>query len=174
MKKEDKVSMTKKLIHNAVLYLLTKIRIEQITVVQICEAAGVSRNAFYNIYHSPKDVIDEIKYNFFSDLSKTFSYSDDVFTVNKEMLVYVLNKLKGLQTAAISLLENIHYTDIITFADHMYDASENNKADRGHFEADILFFMGGTSTVLKLWIIQDRRNTADSVADYIVDLLLKN
>lgn len=61
MGQDHRVRITKMLLRESFLDLLTKKPIAKITVRELCEAAGVNRATFYAHYHDINDLNDEIK-----------------------------------------------------------------------------------------------------------------
>lgn len=56
-----RVSMTKRLMKDALLELLEQTELSNISVTAVCEAANINRSTFYNHYASPSDLLREIE-----------------------------------------------------------------------------------------------------------------
>ena len=56
-----RVRMTKRLMKDALLELLEKTELSNISVTAVCEAADVNRSTFYNYYTCPSDLLREIE-----------------------------------------------------------------------------------------------------------------
>ena len=56
-----RVCMTKRLMKDALLELLERKELSDISVTALCEAADVNRSTFYNYYTSPSDLLREIE-----------------------------------------------------------------------------------------------------------------
>lgn len=74
MKKEELKSpqrrtLTRRLIREAMLALLENRSIQDITVRELCDAAGVNRTTFYNHYDGVYEVLGEIEENFLMQLA---------------------------------------------------------------------------------------------------------
>ncbi len=61
-------TLTKRLIREAMLELLKKESIQNISVSELCQCAGINRTTFYNHYDGTYEVLAEIEENFLSQL----------------------------------------------------------------------------------------------------------
>lgn len=62
-------TLTKRLIREALLELLKKEPIQNISVSTLCQTAGINRTTFYNHYDGTYEVLAEIEENFLTQLS---------------------------------------------------------------------------------------------------------
>ena len=62
-------TLTKRLIREAMLELLKKESIQNISVSELCQCAGINRTTFYNHYDGTYEVLAEIEENFLTELS---------------------------------------------------------------------------------------------------------
>ena len=62
-------TLTKRLIREAMLELLKKESIQNISVSELCQMAGINRTTFYNHYDGTYEVLAEIEENFLAELS---------------------------------------------------------------------------------------------------------
>lgn len=60
MKEDQRTTLTRQLLKNALMDLLKDNRLNKITVKEICKKAELNRATFYRYYGSPFDLIDEI------------------------------------------------------------------------------------------------------------------
>lgn len=61
MKEDQRTTLTRQLLKNALMDLLKENRLNKITVKEICKKAELNRATFYRYYGSPFDLIDEIQ-----------------------------------------------------------------------------------------------------------------
>ena len=69
LKSPQRRTLTKRLIREAMLTLLKTQSIQDITVRELCDAAGVNRTTFYNHYDGVYEVLGEIEENFLLQLA---------------------------------------------------------------------------------------------------------
>ena len=68
---------SKKLIREAMIQLLNKKSLTDITVSDIVKTANINRGTFYNHYGNPIDVLEEIKEELMQKLSTTLKISKE-------------------------------------------------------------------------------------------------
>ena len=60
-KENQRVLMTKHLLHEGLLQLLEIKDMDKISVTELCRVSGINRAAFYNHYSSPKDLLSAME-----------------------------------------------------------------------------------------------------------------
>ena len=70
LKSPQRRTLTKRLIREAMLTMLKTRSIQDITVRELCDAAGVNRTTFYNHYDGVYEVLGEIEENFLLQLTE--------------------------------------------------------------------------------------------------------
>ncbi len=66
-KENQRVAISKRLLKEAVMKLLKKKHIDEISVCELCREAGINRTTFYRHYQTPHDVLMEIELEYFND-----------------------------------------------------------------------------------------------------------
>ena len=56
-KENQRVALTRRLLYEALLEILKKKHISQVTVTELCNAAGINRATFYAHYSTPNDIL---------------------------------------------------------------------------------------------------------------------
>ena len=59
-KENQRITLTKRLLQEALLLMLRDKTINRISVRDLCEKAGINRTTFYNHYSCPADVLNDI------------------------------------------------------------------------------------------------------------------
>ncbi|MGN0313758.1 MAG: TetR/AcrR family transcriptional regulator, partial [Fusicatenibacter sp.] len=67
-KENQRIALTKLLLKENLLQLMSEKDFQSITVTELCDAAGVNRSTFYNHYGCPADVLADIEKGVFADL----------------------------------------------------------------------------------------------------------
>lgn len=92
--KEEKVDyrirITKLLIRKTFMEMLSKQPIQQITVKQLCERAGINRGTFYSHYNDIYDLLHQIEYEMKKEFEQVLS---QVFTTCKEDPVKMISRI---------------------------------------------------------------------------------
>lgn len=69
-KENQRIALTKRLLKENLLQLMSGKSIQKITVRELCEAAEINRSTFYNHYGCPADVLLEIENGVVADLEE--------------------------------------------------------------------------------------------------------
>ena len=75
-KQNQRIMLTKRLIHTAFLHLLRNKSIREISIRELCNEAGINRTTFYNHYGSQYDVFTEIADRYLEDISAVIASAD--------------------------------------------------------------------------------------------------
>lgn len=162
--------MIKRKIADTFIDLCNKYPVDKITVKQIIEAAGVSKQTFYNHF---KDKYDLIAWDFVNDLSPTFDFDAAEYSVDqlKRCLEIMEGKRlyyrKVFSTYEQNSLISYHLEEMIRFIVEMV---------KRHYQVDILtheiqvavklYCYGGTAVFLN-WLKNDTQITPDELAKAI-------
>lgn len=69
MKDDQRIALTKRLLREGLLRLLSKTDLNKISVTQLCIESGINRATFYRHYEEPRDILNDIKYEIFQEVS---------------------------------------------------------------------------------------------------------
>lgn len=61
MKENQRITLTRRLLREALLQLLSEKPLEKISVSALCRTAGINRTTFYHHYQTPSDVLTEME-----------------------------------------------------------------------------------------------------------------
>ena len=75
MKTDIRVTLTKRLLKEGLLHELRKTPISKITIIDLCDTAGVNRATFYKHYGSPTMILKEIAQDYATRLEEIFKDS---------------------------------------------------------------------------------------------------
>lgn len=81
---------SRKLLREALISLLSKKQISDISVTEIVELASINRGTFYNHYNNPLDILDEIREELTKKLSRVLSTTNK--NTNIDELLDKINK----------------------------------------------------------------------------------
>lgn len=92
MKPNQRIALTKELIHRALIDLLKEQDIHKISIRELCGIAGINRTTFYNHYGSQYDVLAEMEQGFLNDVAAFLSEGKDQ---NRKPMEQVLRYLES-------------------------------------------------------------------------------
>lgn len=105
LKSPQRRTLTKRLIREAMLKLLKTRSIQDITVRELCDMAGVNRTTFYNHYDGTYEVLGEIEENFLLQLADEDKFSNGQLDLERH-IERLCEKLRENAEVALLLLTN--------------------------------------------------------------------
>lgn len=157
----QRVMLTKHLIHDALLKMLKTCNINKISIRELCQVAGINRSTFYNHYGSQYDVLNEIAETYIQ--STSFTIINDIASGKNidECLTRVLQYMKDNLEFAKLVLDLYNY-DLITHItislpqfDHMVIKHLPENLDLEEKKAIASYVQYGSVRLLKEWILSD-------------------
>ncbi|NMM63034.1 TetR/AcrR family transcriptional regulator [Clostridium sp. P21] len=170
----QRVMLTKRLIHEALLKMLKTRNINKISIRELCQIAGINRTTFYNHYGSQYDVLNEIAEMYIQ--STSFTVINDIAAGKNihECLTRVLQYMKdNLEFAKLILdLDNYDLITHITISlpqfDHMVIKHLPKNLDLEVKKAIASYVQYGTVRLLKEWILSDCLKSPEEEANLIL------
>lgn len=172
----QRVALTKRLVHEGLLRLLEKEPVESINVSELCREAGINRATFYKHYYSPHDVLAEIEAKVADDLEKAQyaiapAESSTMVTRLEGLCTYFKNNsntirllVKSKMDADLSKVFETFPNDANTMIERYTRFNNKNKP----LIASFLSF--GIYSMIIRWIIDDIPLTPREIAALIDDL----
>lgn len=148
---------TKEALLNAIIRLLDEKQLDDISVSDLCKAAGINRTTFYKYYSVPDDVIIEAAKRIVDNI--IYSENKSIHTINDYMLancqsVYANQQLMTAVFNSRSNLLNI----FIKVAEEQYDTEFLNRDDN-------IFITGGILGILSAWAGRGYAESPEVIAD---------
>lgn len=170
----QRVMLTKRLVHSALLEMLKTRNINKISIRELCQIAGINRSTFYNHYDSQYDVLNEIADNYIKNTSHTIINELKEGRSITDCLTCVLQYMKDNAEFAKLLLNQDNY-DLITHItislpqfDHMVIRNLPQDIDLDKKEAIASYVQYGTVRLLKEWILSDCKKSPKEEAELIL------
>lgn len=172
-KENQRVLLTKRLLKEALLDLLTQKELGQINVTELCRRADINRATFYKHYAVPRDVLREIEQDMVRDLRKLApkvqtaesakKYLEDVcaYLYGRRELLRILLTCKTDE----DLLEIISQTNRRFWG--QFGESGNHPLDEDATKLMVTFFSSGAYYLIRQWLLEDIQKTPREVAEMI-------
>ena len=78
MREENlRVMITKRMLREGLFRCLKRIRLDKLTVSELCKESHVNRATFYNHYDTPRDILSEIGWEYAEEVKKIFTETSD-------------------------------------------------------------------------------------------------
>ena len=107
LKSPQRRTLTKRLIREAMLALLKTKPIQDITIRELCDMAGVNRTTFYNHYAGVYEVLGEMEENFLLQLTDENSFSHRQPDLPQHIERLCENLQKNKEIALLLLANNV-------------------------------------------------------------------
>ncbi|MGN0467996.1 MAG: TetR/AcrR family transcriptional regulator C-terminal domain-containing protein [Acutalibacteraceae bacterium] len=174
-KENQRITLTKRLLKESLICLMSEKNIQRITVSELCENAGINRSTFYNHYGCPADVLTEIETEVIEELDQLWK---------KEMLQndWSLNRrtealcsyLRDNRDLAKLLFRNsdtdCEFASLLFQASHVQEAYSHVFSDFEDPESRnllITFLINGTYHMIRQWLLEDIQKTPKEIADMV-------
>lgn len=172
MKDNQRIVITKRMLKEGLLRLLKTKTLDKISIVELCNEAGINRTTFYRHYEFPKDVLAEMQVEFLEEmmrpLKKPLSETDleyvfDYFYKNSELVKLFIryNSASEWTRMFTNLYQNTFSTQFLKTLDP---------------ESQRLFYAyhaGGIYFLLRQWLMDDNKKTPKEVYALILDMINK-
>ena len=176
-KLNQRVLLTKEMIHRAFLKLLQEKSIHRIAIRELCERAGINRTTFYNHYGSQYEVLSEIADSYLSDIDRTM---ESVELKNREDVHSRVTLVLQYMEDNLSLSRLLLHSDLgedfvprlfsLPKIENLLDEALRDVADEQARRAAMDFAIYGSYKLLQDWIAEDRRISAEDEARLILQL----
>lgn len=167
----QRIMLTKRLIHEALLKLLTTQPITKISIRELCQIAGINRSTFYNHYGSQYDVLNEIAHNYLEETSYTIlnalQNGDKINVCLVKILKYIKQNITFLKLILVQenydLLSHLEVS-LPSFQDIICERLPNDLS-QDQKEAIATSVQYGSLRLLKEWVLSDcARSPKDEAA----------
>lgn len=174
MKDDQRVTLTKKLLKDALLRLLENEPISKISVTRLCAEAGVNRATFYRHYSQPRDVIVDIRYDLFHKVSALMSQrraGGDPRQWVEDMCRYFYDHAQLLKILFTCRTDE-EFVDFInqlyrTYSQQIRQAGYWTELDDQELKLSTYCLAGGVYYVLRQWINEPIDKTPQQVAQIL-------
>jgi len=169
----QRIRLTKRLLHESLLELLDNRTVEEISVKELCEHAGINRSTFYAHYGCVRDVIAEIE----SEITENVK---DICRREgadpKTALEHVCEYLYRMKSTELILFKN-HTDTELSFAFESLSAEfyhTGNYDIKPQDEKLTLAFVNyGMFNLIKTWLAEDIEKTPKEISELLLDRILK-
>ncbi|GEN57698.1 TetR family transcriptional regulator [Halolactibacillus alkaliphilus] len=175
---DRRVKMTKLLLQEALVELLLTKHISKISVTHLCQTADIHRSTFYTHYTDPYDLLHQIQTDVVNNIRHYMAQqtTDERSPVSKQKLIPLLEYGKK-NADLISVLLSDHCDDVLEneimrFV-NLISLSHLNKVDDAMKDYVILFGVSGSMAMIKKWLQESTKVSAETLADLIIQLTEK-
>lgn len=177
---DQRTRITKKMIREAFLALLSKKDIRHITVRELCERAQINRGTFYKHYYDVYDLREQIENELLFEFAESVGRFADsgalgsvsavcrtVFALlkeNSELCMILLGR--DTDDGMIDKFVKIGHDVFMKFYGERFPDTETEKLERYY-----LFISGGCVVSLRRWILSGMKEPVDEIADEMAGIM---
>lgn len=174
MKENQRITLTKRLLKEALLRLLKKKEIDKINVSELCSEAGINRATFYRHYETPADVLQDIEKDFIQGLDISFKVPLNLQDIAKEyerLCTYLQDHLE-LVKILIRCNSNSYFPKILElFYQQLRGTKYADNLDEDSIRLIITGIAGGGHALLRTWILEDIKKTPKEMAELLIQFM---
>jgi len=177
MKENQRITITKRMLKEALLPIVKSKPIEKVSVSELCLAAGINRATFYRHFESPKDVLLEMQTEFFLEMLTGFNetvrpmepllYLEALFTFVEDHVEIARLFLRS--TSDVDFLMMFHHLYSTALASNKLMTSLE-KFDEERRSLVFAYFAGGAYYFLKQWLLTGMKKTPAELAAIVLEI----
>ena len=178
-KENQRITLTRRLLQEGLLRLLSTNKLENISVTALCKEAGINRATFYNHYASPTALLNEMEQQLVSQLKLITRTPNSIEDIADQMEQYC-TKLKE-NAKLVEILVRYHadrdLEEIITKLTEYYEKNrlDVNKTvmdpDTTHLVSTFLY--AGSYQLVQEWLLRDIDKTPKEIAQLVLSIVSK-
>ena len=157
-KVDVRIVKSKESLMSAMIGLLGKKKLEDLTISEICQEADVNRNTFYSHYSSVRELFEEMNGKYMEALFASAKVFDEPNDSTIKNLVNVLDKMKEKgNLTKIIFSESNSIKHLNTLLQILFPTSiiDNLKIENLSLDECHAFLIGGITSLILRWIEND-------------------
>lgn len=168
MSNRESNQLTRECLQTALIYLMSQMPFEKITVTELVRRSGVSRTAFYRNYSSKEEILNELCTSFLDSLAASFAE----FGFQKDPKAWYYNFFQAVKENAMlfDLLLQAHMLNSSLFNDYSISKKLNpSSVPAAHYR--FLGWEGAFQSILIHWFQDGMKESVDFMAGLCVRIL---
>ena len=175
MKQDLRITVTKRIMQEALLQMLQKKPIDKIKVNELCAECGLNRATFYRHYETVNEILKEIELDFIHkmpDPCNMISKKENFQVLAEDICQYFYANSNLVKI----LLKNRSDEELSGYIDQIFHAYFQNLKKSAYFaldeESEMVFLAvlgGGGQRLLRKWIMGEIHKTPQEIATILCD-----
>lgn len=178
-KVDVRIVKSKESLMSALISLMGKKKLEDLTISEICQEADVNRNTFYSHYSSVRELFEEMNGKYMEALFASAKVFDEHNDSTIKNLINVLDKMKekgNLTKIIFSESNSIKHLNTLLQILFPMSIIDNPKSEYLSLEESHAFLIGGITNLILRWIENDfqesSKNFGKKVFNFIEEIKL--
>ena len=180
-KENQRVALSKQLLKNAVLVLLKKKRIEEISIRELCDEAEINRTTFYRHYESPTDVLLEIELDFVNTFYEVHTLSNDLKILQRYIADMCKHLYENRDIVKLFMQNNTDsdFTKIFEklsseFLSTRTPLYKGKTIDENTLRLINTLFSHGVYAAVRQWLMEDIQKSPEEIAELIYSCFIRD
>lgn len=180
MKVNQRIAITKRLIHEALLRLLETKSIDKINVTELCNESGINRATFYRHYNMPRDVLLEIENTLIEEITPIFDQLTTEVVAHRYDYIENICSYFYDHSAIIKVLFLNSSMDALTNAiNKMFhhillmkkQTTKSISVEDDAIKLISTYLFGGSYFMLRQWLMEDTQKKPEEIAKLLMQLV---
>lgn len=171
-KENQRITLSKRLLKEALLRLLTRKQLDQITVSELCGEASINRATFYRHYGTPRDVLKDIEWDCSRELRSTMikpRTMADIRKVTEHICVYLYDHADLVKILLRCYTDEEVVREINDSAWELREEIEGMpRMDEDTWKLTSACIGFGTYHLIRRWMTEDIPKTPQEVAELVL------
>ena len=170
MKENQRVRLSKKMLRESLIKLLSEKNIHKISVREICENAEINRTTFYKYYGSPYDLLNDIEDQFLIEIDN-FLVSRNIagFQESQRLtktLTFINDNLDSFRMLFNNNVDQTFPEKLFGLPQIRQRLSQRLDLNYTKMETDYIFtfIVNGGFSMIRDWVNKDERESAEEMA----------
>jgi len=161
------------MLRNALLKLLNRKSIDEITIKELCESADINRSTFYAHYGNVRDVMLEIEIEIKDDVKNICDNKSLSLSARLEKICEYLYQKKDIELILFKNNTDGDLDDVFNKLNTEFSTSRNLSSSTPDYELILSFINYGMFNLIKTWLIKDIDKTPKQISELLINRLLK-
>ena len=173
MKSENRrVAMTRRMIKEALIFLMEEKDFAKISISDICTKADINRSTFYSHYKDTREVISDIEDDIISRFPVIEGYDKDFRLAIRSIFAFIKENSELITIMVVKRRDDSFMEKIIKTALTRYEhlSTESNEE---RMRLNYIFCVSGIIGIIREWISSDFELSIDAFTDIVLSLAVK-
>lgn len=173
MKGENRrVAMTRRMIKDALIFLMEEKDFAKISISDICTKADINRSTFYSHYKDTRQVISDIEDDIISRFPVIDGYDKDFRLAIRSIFAFIKDNSELITIMVVKRRDDSFMEKIIKTALTRYEhlSTESNEE---RMRLNYIFCVSGIIGIIREWISSDFELSIDAFTDIVLSLAVK-
>ncbi len=172
----QRVMLTKSLLKKSLTELLSKQSIYQISIRELCEAAGINRSTFYKYYGSQFDLLAEMEKDLMTDIEAYLNVNKGVYDPQSviQIFYYLDSNIELVKLLLNSNVDPDFPDKLFTLSKVKILLKELAQAYTSEDKTDYSynFMLAGAYHIICVWANKEKRESPEWMTEFLCDQLL--